>query len=97
MPNAQPVRHVLFEVCDRAATSQFPAQQLGKNLQMTRAIDKSRAGFSNNRQPKGHGVSVSDGCALKTRGAFNAICLVEQLANGALRFARVALPLGDRV
>src|SRR6266536_4623013 len=64
---------------------------------MTRPIDENRAGFSNGRQPNCHGISVADGCTLQTRSAFNAVGLVEQLADGDLGFVRVAFPFSDRV
>src|SRR5437773_5672343 len=86
-----------FDVTTSSAAIQFAAQQFGKNLQMTRAIDESRAGFSNGRQSNRHGISIADRSALKTRSAFDPIGLVEQLTNGDLRFARVVLPFRDRV
>ena len=64
---------------------------------MTRAINKSRARFSNSRQSNRHGIAVADRCALKTRSAFDTVGLVEQLPDGDLRFARVAFPFRDRV
>src|SRR5437762_8611690 len=94
---SKPVRYVSFETSDRAATFPIPAQQFGKNLNMTPAINESRTGFSNRRQSNCHCVSVSNRCPLKTRSAFNAVGLAEQLANSDPRFAWVAFPLSDRV
>src|SRR6266700_3208667 len=64
---------------------------------MARTIDESRAGFSNRRQSNRHRIPIANRCTLKTRGAFNAVGLVEQLADGDPRFTCVALPFSDRV
>src|ERR1700686_4300607 len=64
---------------------------------MTRAIDESRAGFSNDRQSNRHRIPIANRCTLKTRSAFNAIALIEQLADGDPRFTRVVLPFSDRI
>src|ERR1700686_1386894 len=64
---------------------------------MTRAIDESRAGFSNDRQSNRQRIPIANRCTLKTRSAFNTIGLVEQLADGDPRFTRVALPFSDRI
>src|SRR4029077_375788 len=94
---SKPVRHVRFEVGDNAAPSQFPAQQFGKNLNVTWAINKSRTRFSHTRQSDRHRVSIANRRPLKTRRAFNAVDLAEQLPNRDLRFALITLPLCDRV
>ena len=86
-----------FEVADHAASFQFPAQQFRKNLEMTWTVDESCAGLGNHGQLNGHRVSVTDRWTLKPRRTFNAIGLAEQMANGDLRFARIILPLSDRV
>src|SRR6266496_1623700 len=64
---------------------------------MTQAIDERRTVFSERRRPNSHGVSVTNRCALKKRGAFNAVGLAEQLSNRDPRFVRIILPFGDRV
>src|SRR5258708_31260157 len=86
-----------FEVTDNAARSQFPAQQFGKNLNVTWTVDKSRTRFSYTGQSDRHRISITNRSPLKTRRAFNPIGLAEQLPNRDLRFARITLPLGDRV
>src|SRR5215469_5883729 len=86
-----------FEVTDDTAPFQFPAQQLGKNLEMTRSIDESRAGRGEKGQLNCHRVSISNRWALKTRCALDTVSLAEQLADGDLRLARVILPFGDRI
>src|SRR2546430_1584713 len=80
-----------------AAPSQFATQQFGKNLKVTWAVDKSRTRFSRAGQSDRHHVPVTNRSPLKTRRAFNPVGLAKQLPNGDLRFARIALPLGDRV
>src|SRR5436309_5531788 len=64
---------------------------------MTRAIDESRTGFSNGRQSNRHRIPIANRCTLKTRSAFNAVGLVEQLADCDPRFACVAFPFSDRL
>src|SRR6266516_3475262 len=64
---------------------------------MTWAVDKSRTRFSRTGQSDCHHVPVTNRSPLKTRRAFNPVGLAEQLPNGDLRFARITLPLGDRV
>src|SRR5206468_12531645 len=88
---------VRFEIANHAAPSQFPAQQFGKNLKVTWAVDKNRTRFSHTGQSDCHRVSVTNRRPLKTRRALNAVGLAEQLPNRDLRFARITLPLGDRV
>ena len=94
---SKPVRHVRFEIADNAAPSEFSTQQFGKNLKVTWAVDKSRTRFSHTGQSDRHRVSIANRRPLKTRRAFNAVGLAEQLPNRDLRFARVIFPLGDRV
>src|SRR5204862_651136 len=94
---SKPQRHVRLEVADDAAHSQFSTKQFGKNLKMTRAVDKSRTRFSHTGQDDRHGVSVANRRALKMRRALDAVGLAEQLPNCDLRFPRIVLPLGDRV
>src|SRR5215831_1945899 len=81
---SEPIGHSCFEVADNAAPFQFSAQQLGKNLKMTRTIDESPAGFSNRWQSDRYRVSVANRRPLKTRCALNTIGLAEQLADGDL-------------
>src|SRR5438105_5112532 len=64
---------------------------------MTRAVNESRPGFSNERQSNRHGITIADRCALATRSAFDAVGLAQQLTDRDLGFARVALPFSDRV
>src|ERR1700730_7651565 len=64
---------------------------------MTRAMDESRVGFRNDRQSNRHRIPIANRCPLKTRSPFNAIGLIEQLADGDPRFTRVALPFSDRI
>src|SRR5947208_10981594 len=94
---SKPVRHVRFEVADNAAPSQFSTQQFAKNLKVTWAVDKSRTRFSRTGQSDRHHVPVTNRSPLKTRRAFNPVSLAEQLPNRDLRFARITLPLGERV
>src|SRR4029434_3572550 len=64
---------------------------------MARPINESRARFSNRGQSDRHGIAMSHRRALRARGAFTSVSLVQQLPDGDLRFARVALPFRDRV
>src|ERR1051325_950685 len=64
---------------------------------MARAINKSRSRFDDDRQSNRHGIAIADRCALKTRSTFNPVGLIEQFPDSDLRFARVALPFGDRI
>src|SRR3954465_8136172 len=76
---SKPVRHVRFEVADNAARSQFSAQQFGKNLKVTWAVDKSRTRFSYAGQSDRHCVSITHPRPLKMRGPLDAVSLAKQL------------------
>src|SRR5438552_8106921 len=64
---------------------------------VTRAVNESRAGFSNERQSNRDGIAIANRWTMETRSAFDAVGLAQQLAYRDLRFEWVALPFSDRV
>src|SRR5438132_12996951 len=64
---------------------------------MTRTVGENCARRSNERQLNCRGVSIANRLAMKMRRWFDPVCLIQQLANRDLRFARVVFPFGDGV
>src|ERR1700719_2702944 len=59
-PQAERAADVLFEVRDGRSFTQFPPQQLAKNLEMTRPVNETRARWGQDRQSNRNSVAIGN-------------------------------------
>src|SRR5690349_24539454 len=58
---------VFFEVRDCRSSTQFPAQQLAKNLEMTRPVNEARARWGQHDQSNRHSVTIGNRFSMEER------------------------------